>query len=63
MSEEIRTEEKARQEQAERAHVIVLKKPHTWEQKEYTEIDLCRLSFPCVCSHRASLSICVLVGR
>lgn len=26
MSEEIRTEEKARQEQAERAHVIVLKK-------------------------------------
>ena len=40
MSEEIRTEEKARQEQAERAHVIVLKKPHTWERKEFTEIDL-----------------------
>ena len=43
MSEEIRTEEKARQEQAERAHVIVLKKPHTWERKEFTEIDIQRI--------------------
>lgn len=44
MSKEIKTEGQAQQEpeveQTKRAHVIVLKKPHTWEQKEFQEIDL-----------------------
>ena len=42
MSEEIKTQETAQAEGKgpEREHVVVLKKPHTWEQKEYTEIDL-----------------------
>lgn len=38
MSEEIKTQETTQAE--EREHVVVLKKPHTWEQKKYTEIDL-----------------------
>lgn len=40
MSEKIETEGKVQAEQSERARVIVLKKPHTWEQREFTEIDL-----------------------
>lgn len=42
MSEEIKTKEATQEEgqKTERSHVIVLKKPYTWERKEYTEIDL-----------------------
>lgn len=42
MSEEIKNvqAEQPEPEQAERAHVVVLKKPWTFERKEYTEIDL-----------------------
>ncbi len=38
MSEEIKTVETAQEE--ERAHIITLKKPYTFERQEYTEIDL-----------------------
>lgn len=42
MTEQINTVETAGEtgQQNERAHVVVLKKPRTFEQKEYTEIDL-----------------------
>lgn len=44
MSEEIKTEGKVQQEpeaeKAERAHIVKLNKPYTFEGKEYAEIDL-----------------------